>query len=196
MARRRRRRKGKGSRSAQPSVIHPEAAGLDIGATEVYAAVRPDRDPDPIRSFPTFTVDLHALADWLKACQVTTVAMESTGVYWIPAHQILEAHGLEVVLVNARHVHSVPGRKSDVADCEWLRHLHSAGLLRGSFRPADEVCAATLRAAPSRHLDQDCGAQRTAHAEGVQPDERPSAPCHLRPDRGDRAGHNRRHPGR
>ena len=141
MARRRRRRKGKGSRSAQPSVIHPEAAGLDIGATEVYAAVRPDRDPDPIRSFPTFTVDLHALADWLKACQVTTVAMESTGVYWIPAHQILEAHGLEVVLVNARHVHSVPGRKSDVADCEWLRHLHSAGLLRGSFRPADEVCA-------------------------------------------------------
>ena len=104
------------------------------------AAVRRERDPDPIRNFPTFTVDLHALANWLKECQVTTVAMESTGVYWIPVYQILEAHGFEVVLVNARHVHSVPGRKSDVADCEWLRYLHSVGLLRGSFRPADEVC--------------------------------------------------------
>ena len=141
MARGRRRRKGKGSRTAQPNLLHPEAAGLDIGSTEVYAAVRRERDPDPIRNFPTFTVDLHALATWLKECQVTTVAMESTGVYWIPVHQILEAHGFEVVLVNARHVHSVPGRKSDVADCEWLRYLHSVGLLRGSFRPADEVCA-------------------------------------------------------
>ena len=141
MARRRHRRKGKGSRTAQPKVMHPDAAGLDIGATEVYAAVRPERDPDPIRNFATFTADLHALADWLKECEVTTVAMESTGVYWIPVHQILEAHGFDVVLVNARHVHSVPGRKSDVADCEWLRYLHSVGLLRGSFRPADEVCA-------------------------------------------------------
>ena len=141
MARRRHRRKGKGSRTAQPKVMHPDAAGLDIGATEVYAAVRPERDPDPIRNFATFTADLHALADWLKECEVTTVAMESTGVYWIPVHQILEAHGFDVVLVNARHVHSVPGRKSDVADCEWLRYLHSVGLLRGSFRPPDEVCA-------------------------------------------------------
>ena len=141
MARRSRRRKGKGSRSAQPNTVHPDAAGLDVGATVVYAAVRPDRDPDPIRNFPTFTGDLHALANWLKECQVTTVAMESTGVCWIPVHQILEAHGFDVVLVNARHVHSVPGRKSDVADCEWLRYLHSVGLLRGSFRPADEVCA-------------------------------------------------------
>ena len=137
----RRSRKGKGSRSAQPNTVHPDAAGLDVGATAVYAAVRPDRDPDPIRNFPTFTGDLHALANWLKECQVTTVAMESTGVYWIPVHQILEAHGFDVVLVNARHVHSVPERKSDVADCEWLRYLHSVGLLRGSFRPADEVCA-------------------------------------------------------
>ena len=141
MARRRHKRKGKGSRTAQPNTLYPDAAGLDIGSTEVYAAVRPERDPDPIRNFPTFTADLHALANWLKACQVTTVAMESTGVYWIPVYQILEAHGFAVVLVNARHVHSVPGRKSDVADCEWLRYLHSAGLLRGSFRPGDEVCA-------------------------------------------------------
>ena len=76
-----------------------------------------------------------------RACEVDTVAMESTGVYWIPVHQILEARGFEVVLVNARHVRSVPGRKSDVSDCEWLRYLHSVGFLRGSFRPADEVCA-------------------------------------------------------
>ena len=141
MARRSRKGKGKGSRSAQPNTVHPDAAGLDVGATAVYAAVRPDRDPDPIRNFPTFTGDLHALANWLKECQVTTVAMESTGVYWIPVFQILEAHGFDVVLVNARHVHSVPGRKSDVADSEWLRYLHSVGLLRASFRPADEVCA-------------------------------------------------------
>ena len=135
------RRRGKGSRSAQPNTVHPDAAGLDVGATAVYAAVRPQRDPDPIRNFSTFTGDLHALANWLKECQVTTVAMESTGVYWIPVHQILDEHGFDVVLVNARHVHSVPGRKSDVADCEWLRYLHSVGLLHGSFRPADEVCA-------------------------------------------------------
>ena len=196
MARRRRRRKGKGSRSAQPSVIHPEAAGLDIGATEVYAAVRPDRDPDPIRSFPTFTVDLHALADWLKACQVTTVAMESTGCTGFRHIRSWRRMAWRWCWSTRGTCIRYPVGSRDVADCEWLRHLHSAGLLRGSFRPGRRGVCATLRAAPSRHLDQDCGAQRTAHAEGVQPDERPSAPCHLRPDRGDRAGHNRRHPGR
>ena len=139
MARRKHRRTGR--RTAQPETVHPEAAGLDVGATAIYAAVRADRATPAIRNFPTFTGDLHALADWLKECQVTTVAMESTGVYWIPVFQILEARGFEVVLVNARLVRSVPGRKSDVADCEWLRHLHSVGLLRGSFRPPDEVCA-------------------------------------------------------
>ena len=140
MARRKRRgkRSGTGKRSAQPQEVHPNAAGLDVGATMVYAAVRAERCEQPIQSF---TCDLHALADWLSACQVDTVAMESTGVYWIPVYQILEARGFEVVLVNARHVRSVPGRKSDVDDCEWLRCLHSAGFLRGSFRPPDEVCA-------------------------------------------------------
>ena len=143
MARRNRRgkRSGKGIRSAQPEHVHPNAAGLDVGATEIYAAVRAECAEQPIQRFPTFTRDLHALADWLSACQVDTVAMESTGVYWIPVHQILEARGFEVVLVNARHVRSVPGRKTDVEDCEWLRCLHSVGFLRGSFRPADEVCA-------------------------------------------------------
>ena len=143
MARRKRRgrRSGKGTRSAQPQEVHPNAAGLDVGATSICAAVRAERAAQPIQSFPTFTCDLHALADWLSACQVDTVAMESTGVYWIPVYQILEARGFEVVLVNARHVRSVPGRKSDVEDCEWLRCLHSVGFLRGSFRPPDEVCA-------------------------------------------------------
>ena len=139
MARRKRRRSG--GRTAQPDQVHPDAAGLDVGAELVFAAVREDRASEAIRNFPTFTSDLHALADWLKECQVTTVAMESTGVYWIPVFQILEARGFDVILVNARHVRSVPGRKSDVADCEWLRYLHAAGLLRGSFRPPDEVCA-------------------------------------------------------
>ena len=134
------RRKRTGAKSAQPKLVFPEAAGIDIGARELYVAVRPERNPRPIRSFATFTSDLHALAQWLKRCQVTCVAMESTGVYWIPVYQILEAYGFDVVLVNARHVRSVPGRKSDVADCEWLRYLHSVGLLRGSFRPDEEIC--------------------------------------------------------
>ena len=134
------RRKRTGTRSAQPNVVHPEAAGIDIGARELYVAVRPDRDSEPIRSFRSFTSQLHALARWLQGCHVKSVAMESTGVYWIPVYQILEHYGFDVVLVNARHVSVVPGRKSDVADCEWLRYLHSVGLLRGSFRPADEIC--------------------------------------------------------
>ena len=120
---------------------HPHAAGIDIGARDLYVAVPPGSDPRPVRSFPTFTEDLHALRDWLQDCGVTTVAMESTGVYWIPLFQILEAAGIEVCLVNARHCKNLPGRKTDVQDCQWLQYLHSVGLLRGSFRPADQVCA-------------------------------------------------------
>ena len=121
-------------------VMKPNSAGIDIGATEIFVAVPPDRDAQPVRSFLTFTEDLHRLADWLRCCQVDTVAMESTGVYWIPLFQILESRGFEVCLVNARHFQNVPGRKTDVSDCQWLRHLLAVGLLRGSFRPADEVC--------------------------------------------------------
>ena len=135
------RRQRTGSRTAEPGVVHPHAAGIDVGATAVYAAVPADRDAQPIQRFDTFTRDLHGLAKWLKRCRIRTVAMESTGVYWIPVFQILATQGFDVVLVNARHVRGVPGRKSDVADCEWLRFLHSVGLLRGSFRPADQVCA-------------------------------------------------------
>jgi transposase len=121
--------------------LHLHAAGIDIGARELYVAVPPGADPRPVRTFPTFTEDLHALRDWLLACGVTTVALESTGVYWIPVFQILERAGLEVVLVNARHCKNLPGRKTDVQDCQWLQYLHSVGLLRPSFRPADQVCA-------------------------------------------------------
>lgn len=121
--------------------INPNAAGIDCGSAEHYVAVPVDRDPEPVRHFKTFTEDLHRLADWLVSCGIKTVAMEATGVYWIPIFEILEARGLEVLLVNARHVKNVPGRKSDVTDCEWLQQLHSVGLLRGSFRPAAEITA-------------------------------------------------------
>src|SRR5215469_5332638 len=124
-----------------PPIMNPDAAGIDIGATEIYVAVPADRDPEPIRMFATFTQDLNRLADWLQQCGIRTVAMESTGVYWVPLMQILEVRGLEAYLVNAKHVKNVPGRRTDVSDCQWLQYLHSVGLLRASFRPAPEVCA-------------------------------------------------------
>ena len=136
-----------------PSVldrIQVDVAGIDCGAAEHYVSVPPDRDPTPVQSFRTFTGDLERLDDWLVACRITSIAMKATGVYWIPVYDILEARGLEVLLVNARHVKHVPGRKSDVEDCEWLRELHSVGLLRGSFRPAGSILA--LRALV-RHRD-------------------------------------------
>lgn len=131
-------------RRVTPSVlerINPDVAGLDCGATRHYVAVPPDRDAQPIQSFPTFTADLQRLADWLTACRVTSVAREATGVYWIPIYELLEARGFEVILVNARHLKNVPGRKSDVSDCEWIRELHCVGLLRGSFRPTAAIVA-------------------------------------------------------
>jgi len=131
----------KRNRASQLPVIEPNAAGIDVGATQVFVAVPADRDPESIRSFETFTIDLERLADWLQQCRIQTVAMESTGVYWIPLFQILEKRNIAVCLVNARHIKNVPGRKTDVEDCQWIQHLHSVGLLRGSFRPDDEICA-------------------------------------------------------
>jgi transposase len=136
---------GKGSSSKKGlTQVNRNAAGIDCGSECHYVAVGTDRDREPVRCFKTFTTDLHRLADWLVSCRIKTVAMEATGVYWIPIYEILEERGLEVILVNARHVKNVPGRKSDVVDCQWLQQLHSFGLLRGSFRPAAEI--ATLRA--------------------------------------------------
>lgn len=122
-------------------VMQPNSAGIDIGAAEIYVAVPADRFDEPVKRFDTFTDDLHKAAKWLKECGIESIAMESTGVYWIPVFQILESYGFDVLLVNARHVKNVPGRKTDVLDCQWLQYLHSVGLLRGSFRPAQEVCA-------------------------------------------------------
>ncbi|MBL8227808.1 MAG: IS110 family transposase [Bryobacterales bacterium] len=140
MARKRKQSGSKTSNAAMP-VMRRDAAGIDIGATEIFVAVPADRATENVRSFPTFTQDLYSLADWLSACGIKTVAMESTGVCWIPLFQILEERGFEVCLVNARHVKNVPGRRTDVCDCQWLQFLHSAGLLKASYRPAQEVCA-------------------------------------------------------
>ncbi len=134
-------KQNKKTNSALLPVMRPDAAGIDIGATEIFVAVPADRAAENVRSFPTFTQDLYVLADWLKQCRVKTVAMESTGVYWIPLFQILESGGFEVCLVNARHVKNVPGRRTDVSDCQWLQFLHSVGLLKASYRPKQEVCA-------------------------------------------------------
>ena len=124
-------------------IVHPHAGGIDCGAQEHYVAVPPQsvESGEPfVRCFSAFTEGLDALVEWLKACGVTTVAIESTGVYWIALCQKLEAAGIEVFLVNARHVRHVPGRKTDVKDCQWLQRLHSFGLLSASFRPEDAIC--------------------------------------------------------
>jgi len=120
-------------------IIHPNAAAIDVGATMHMAAVRADRAPEPVRSFGTFTADLHRLVDWFTECGVETVVMESTSVYWIPIFELLDARGFTVFLVNARDAKHVPGRKTDVSDAQWLQRLHSFGLLRASFRPKGQI---------------------------------------------------------
>lgn len=141
MARKKTTRTRRKNSNPTPKTTNPDAAGIDLGGTVHYVAVPADRDAQPVRHFGTLTGDLNELADWLVECRITTVAMEATGVYWIPLFQILEDRGLEVYLVNARHVKNVPGRKSDVQDCQWLQYLHSVGLLNASFRPPAAICA-------------------------------------------------------
>ena len=136
------------SRSYQPSAnensdlrpINPNAAGIDIGSEFHWMSVPKDRASESVRRFGCYTADLYALADWLAECGVKTIAMESTGVYWIALFQILETRGFEVKLVNAHHVKTLPGRKTDILDCQWLQQLHSYGLLSGSFRPENQIC--------------------------------------------------------
>jgi transposase len=134
-------KKSKGHRLPDPPVQHPCAAGIDIGAREIYVAVHQDPDGQPVRRFATFTEDLQRLADWLQRCGVTTAAMESTGVYWIPLYEILDQRGLQPCVVNARHMKNVPGRRTDWHECQWIQFLHSVGLLRAAFRPENQVCA-------------------------------------------------------
>ena len=134
-------RKSAATKASMTLQVHPDAAGIDIGATELVAAVSPDRGGEggAVRSFSSFTSGVHALRDWLLECGVKTAALESTGNYWITTYAVLEDAGIEVWLVNARHVKGVPGRKTDVQDAQWLQQLHSAGLLRKSFRPAKDI---------------------------------------------------------
>jgi transposase len=143
-------------------VITPNAAGIDVGSAEIWVSIPPDRDEEPIRRYETFTADLYALADWLKQRGIESVAMESTGVYWIPVFEILERRGLQVVLVNAKYAKNVAGRKTDWLDCQWLRLLHTFGLLPHSFRPAAAI--ATLRCyLRHRQMLIDCAAAHIQH---------------------------------
>lgn len=153
-------RKGRGIRSM--SQMNEDAAGIDVGSTEHWAAVPPDRDEQPTRRFGAFTSDLYALAAWLKQGGIKTVAMESTGVYWVQLYQILEEKGFEVLLVDAKAVKHVSGRKDDMRDCEWIQQLHSFGLLSGAFRPTAAICE--LRAY-LRHREMliKCTAMHTQH---------------------------------
>lgn len=144
-------------RSSKPAgmpVIHDRAAGIDIGSRFHVVAVPPEMDEEPIRSFQAFTGDIERMADWLVSTGVRTVAMESTGVYWVPVYEVLESRGLAVIVANARETRAAPGRKSDVCDAQWLQRLHACGLLRASFRPDREIAAlrAYLRLR-ERHLD-------------------------------------------
>jgi transposase len=134
-------RQGKGMCLEDRPILEANAAGIDIGAREIFVAVPPDRDEQPVRVFSTFTEDLEKLAEWLTSCGITTVAMESTGVYWIPLYDVLERHGLKPCLVDARGMKNVPGRRTDWHECQWLQYLHSVGLLRAAFRPEGKVCA-------------------------------------------------------
>jgi transposase len=131
-------------------IVYPNAAGLDIGSREIMVAIPPDREGETVRGFGTYTPDLKELANWLSQNNVTHVAMESTGVYWIPIFELLEERGFEVIVVNARQAKHPPGRKSDVQDCQWIQRLHCYGMLSGSFRPGADMC--TLRAY-LRHRD-------------------------------------------
>ena len=139
--------------------INLHAAGIDIGANFHFVAIGEDCTEEPVRKFGPFTSDLHRMADWLSEHHVETVVMESTGVYWIPVFQILEQRGFEVKLVNAAHAKNLPGRKSDVSDCQWLQQLHTFGLLNGSFRPKDEVCVLRSFLRLRDTLVKDCSSQ-------------------------------------
>jgi transposase len=134
-------RKRKGMCLEDRPLLEANAAGIDIGAREIYVAVPPDRDENPVRVYSTFTEDLEEMAKWLVGCGITTVAMESTGVYWIPLYDVVEKHGVKPCLVDARGMKNVPGRRTDWHECQWLQFLHSVGLLRAAFRPGGDVCA-------------------------------------------------------
>ena len=122
-------------------IVNRNVAGIDVGNESHFVAVAPGRDPQPVREFGSWTADLNRMADWLEACGIETVVMQSTGVYWIALYDVLEERGFKVCLANARQTKNLPGRKSDVQESQWLLKLHTYGLLRDSFRPPDEIRA-------------------------------------------------------
>ena len=142
-------------RQGRLQVVNPDCAGIDIGKDIHYVAVPGDRCDDPVRSFPGFTRDLHEMSQWLQSCGVRTVAMESTSVYWIPVFEVLDRAGFDVVLVSPRATKQISGRKSDVLDCQWIQQLMSYGLLRGAFRPDDEVCPLRSYVRQAKRLTED-----------------------------------------
>src|SRR5664280_3896443 len=119
--------------------LNVNAAGIDVGSAEHYVAVPTDRDAEPVQSFGSFTADLHRMARWLKNCRIQTVVMQATGVYWTALYDVLESYGLEVNVAHAQHTKTLPGRKTDVQECQWLQKLHTFGLLNKAFRPAEEI---------------------------------------------------------
>jgi transposase len=125
--------------TANLEILHPHAAGIDVGNAQHYAAVPVGRDPQPVQTFGSFTADLHRLGQWLRACQIETVVMQATGVYWIALYEVLESYGFKVYVVNAKHTKTLPGRKTDVWECQWLQKLHTFGLLNNSFLPPEEI---------------------------------------------------------
>jgi transposase len=155
-------------RRSKLTIAHPDAAGIDVGARVHYVAVPEGRAEPSVRSFGAYTAQLEELVQWLKSCGIQTVAMESTGVYWIALFQKLEEAELEVLLVDARQVHHVPGRKSDVQDCQWLQQLHTYGLLRAAFRPEDAICRLRTLQRHRKSLVECAAMWMRAHPKGAQ----------------------------
>ena len=150
-------------------MVHRDSAGIDVGKHKHYVAVDPSRFDEPVRNFGTFTQDLEAMAEWLSSCGVREVAMESTGVYWIPVFEVLDRAGFEVHLVNPRATKQVSGRKSDVLDCQWIRQLMSYGLLRGAFRSPDALCPMRSYVRQRGQLIRDAARAQSRCASRVSP---------------------------
>ena len=161
------------------SQLRPNAGGIDIGGSEVWVDVG-NKDAEPTRMFETFTADLNRMGDWLKSCGIQTVAMESTGVFWIPVCQILESKGIEVYLVNARQAKNVSGRKSDMLDCQWLQVLHSYGLLPASFRPAKDIGVLRAYMRHRQMLIEYAAGPCATYAESPDADEPAASARHFR----------------
>jgi hypothetical protein len=168
--------------------LNQNAAGIDVGNTEHYVAVPAGRDAEPVQNFGSFTADLHRMARWLKACGIQTVAMQATGVYWIALYQILEEHGLQVNVVNAHHTKTLPGRKTDVLECQWLQKLHTFGLLNNSFQPAEEIRVLRTYIAAKREVGGGSEHLHPAYSKGADGDERSVGERDQRYQRPDRNG--------